>query len=95
MKGLRQLLCGCYEMVAGGSQKQHISSGLLCCRGSASQTFFLRGRPQPTPHESVPPPHMPSGRSSRSKRPTLSECVLQLGDPTVNQSAMEFPNLCF
>lgn len=68
----------------------------VCCAAEAAlpKLFSLEAVPNP-PLMRVFPPHMPSGRSSRSKRPTLSECVFQLGDPTVNQSAMEFPNLCF
>lgn len=91
MKGEMQLLCGCYETVAVGSQKQHISSGLLCRRGSGSQTFLSppsEARP-PNPTRMKVLPHMPSGAPHRAN------AFLRLGDPSVNQSAAEFHNLCF
>lgn len=72
--------------------KSNTSPPVCCAAEAAVPKLFC-----PPPSEARPPnptrmkvlPHMPSGAPHRAN------AFLRLGDPSVNQSAAEFHNLCF
>lgn len=102
MKGKMLLLCGCYETVAGGSQKQHISSSLLCCRDSDPQALFFSfleppttSQPKTSPHKCFPSHTIWQIIAFKAFHITTTLYITRLGEPSENQSAMRNHNFNF